>query len=314
MWIKGPFVCLFVLPAVGLFQWRYRKHNVGNAWCGWWPWLASLALFATWIIGGLRLFPTFYDEIIAFEFLDRLNPAVHRAQPVYFYLFHLLHKMAPWSILMLALGVASMRGNWKRLREAIAGINPETFWLIVWSLTGFVIMSLVPSKRVDRVFATVPPLCLLLGAQLAAALHDPTLRPRLKAWTAGALVFAVMFTASYSAFKVISGYHEHRDSLVVFGNAVRREVATHDWRFEIIRGDKSTGTDGLFLYLQKLQFIEFDDAVKKWNDGEINALVTTPDDATKLVGQLEGASISSLRSTPQKHARTPTYVLITRTS
>jgi 4-amino-4-deoxy-L-arabinose transferase-like glycosyltransferase len=314
MWIKGPFVYLFVLPAVGLFQWRYRKSKVANAWCGWWPWIGSLALFAIWIVGGLRTFPSFYDEIIAFEFLDRVNPAVHRAQPVYFYLFHLLHKFAPWSILMLGLGAATMRGKWKQVREVIAGIKPEIFWLIVWSLSGFVIMSLVPSKRVDRVFAAVPALCLLLGAQLAAAQRDPRLRGRLNVWTTAALLFAVVFSAGYSAFKVVSGYREHKDALVVFGRAVEREVAAHGWRFEIIRGNRSTGTDGLFLYFEKFQFISTDDAVEKWNSGEINALVTTQDDAAKLVERLEGASISSVRSIPQKNERTPTYVFITRTS
>ena len=45
--------------------------------------------------------------------------------------------------------------------------SPETFWLVAWSLGGLLVMSFVPSKRIDRVFPIVPPLCLLLAAQVA---------------------------------------------------------------------------------------------------------------------------------------------------
>src|SRR5205085_518505 len=44
-------------------------------------------------------------------------------------------------------------------------ISPEMSWLIAWALGGIVVMSLIPSKRPDRIFPSVPPLCLLLAAQ-----------------------------------------------------------------------------------------------------------------------------------------------------
>jgi hypothetical protein len=54
------------------------------------------------------------------------------------------------------------------LRVAAANISPETWWLICWSFGGLIVMSLIPSKRVDRIFPVIPPLCLLLAAQIGS--------------------------------------------------------------------------------------------------------------------------------------------------
>ena len=44
MLIKGPIVYAFLLPGIVAFQWRNRgRGEAVTAWCGWWPWLASLA-------------------------------------------------------------------------------------------------------------------------------------------------------------------------------------------------------------------------------------------------------------------------------
>src|SRR5437867_8932214 len=53
------------------------------------------------------------------------------------------------------------------LRSAFREMSPETFWLLCWSVGGLILMSLIPSKRVDRIFPIIPPLCLLLAAQIA---------------------------------------------------------------------------------------------------------------------------------------------------
>ena len=101
------------------------------------------------------------------EFVGRFGETIHRPQPLYFYFPHLLHKFAPWSVLMIALALIDLRSrNW-RLRGVFREMSPETFWLLCWSIGGLIVMSLIPSKRVDRIFPVIPPLCLLLAAQIS---------------------------------------------------------------------------------------------------------------------------------------------------
>src|SRR5262249_43182870 len=156
MLIKGPIVYAFLLPGIALFQMRRGrarspgapKTNSGSAWPGWWPWIASLAIFLIWVAGGIRFQPGFYEEVVMREFVGRFGETIHRSQPLLFYLPHLLHKFAPWSVLIVAIAVFDLRArNW-RLRSVFREMSPETFWLLCWSIGGLIVMSLIPSKRV----------------------------------------------------------------------------------------------------------------------------------------------------------------------
>ena len=158
MFIKGPIVFAFLLPSIVLFQWLAGKRSGANAWCGWWPWIASVALFSVWVICGIKVVPGFYEQVVMKEFLGRFSQTVHRPQPVLFYLPHLLEKFAPWSVLILALGVLSFRRTRSGIRNLFRQTTPDILWLVCWSLGGLVVMSLVPSKRVDRIYPVVPPL------------------------------------------------------------------------------------------------------------------------------------------------------------
>ena len=109
------------------------------------------------------------------EFLGRFGETIHRPQPLLFYFPHLLHKFAPWSVLIIAIAFFDLQSrNW-RLGETFQKMSPETFWLLCWSIGGLIVMSLIPSKRVDRIFPVMPPLCLLLAAQISG--RDVALRP-----------------------------------------------------------------------------------------------------------------------------------------
>src|SRR5438270_1856757 len=93
MLIKGPVIYAFLLPGIVAFQWRERNTGNPGAWCGWWPWLASLAIFILWVLGGVICVPRFYELVVVREFLARfgeIGPHVHRWQPIFFYLVHLL--------------------------------------------------------------------------------------------------------------------------------------------------------------------------------------------------------------------------------
>jgi 4-amino-4-deoxy-L-arabinose transferase-like glycosyltransferase len=332
MLIKGPIVYAFLLPGIGVFEW-WRKGQGISAWCGWWPWVASLGIFLLWVTGGILFQPGFFDEVVIREFVARFGETIHRPQPLYFYLPHLLHKFAPWSVLIIAVAIVDLRSrNW-RLRSVFREMSPETFWLLCWSLGGLIAMSLIPSKRVDRIFPIIPPLCLLLAAQVGkcACSHGSVSRPsvnvdfgptgrspvatasggprsRIYRWSAIALLLSILFTGGYTISKVVSEYRDHRDALVVFGRNVRHEAELRHWRYGVV----SARDEGLLLYLRKTYFIEPDRAVAEWNRGNLDALVVPTEKAAALMRELRDGSLSELKSNEGDDERGQAYVLITR--
>jgi hypothetical protein len=145
----------------------------------------------------------------------------------------------------------------------------------------------------------IPPLCLLLAAQIPGK-DGAARRPCF--WTVAALVLAILFTGGYTGWKVITGYRDHRDTLAAFGRSVRHEADAHHWRYDVV----SAKDEGLLLYLQKMHFIEPQRAITEWNNGNIDALVASTDKAKMLMPKLTGAVVSE----PGK-AQRGTYVLIT---
>jgi hypothetical protein len=261
------------------------------------------------VTGGILFQPGFFDEVVMREFVGRFGETIHRPQPLYFYLPHLLHKFAPWSVLIIAIAVVELHSRKWRLRAAFRDISPETFWLLCWSMGGLIVMSLVPSKRVDRIFPIVPPLCLLLAAQIG---RDGVLRrsdaAARRPYLAIALVVALLFTGGYTIWKVVTGYRQHRNALAVFGRDIRREAATHHWRYEVV----SAKDEGLLLYVQKTHFIEPDHAVAEWKQGNLDALVASTEKASALMRELRDATLSQLKSSERRGEQQKGYVLITR--
>lgn len=353
MLIKGPIVYAFLLPGIAVFQWRYGKARpesarrgegapLYGAWSGWWPWIASLAVFLLWVSGGILFQPGFFDEVVMREFLGRFGETIHRPQPLYFYLPHLLHKFAPWSLLLIAIVILDLASRRWRIGAAFRKMSPDTFWLLCWSLCGLIVMSLIPSKRVDRIFPVIPPLCLLLAAQVGRRVicshgsvsrastsvdsdltdHPPSpdyseagrlvarknLATRIYCLAAVALPVSILFTGGYVTWKVITGYRDHRDALAIFGRDVRREAETRRWRYEVV----SARDEGLLLYLQKLHYIEPDRAVTEWNAGNLDALVASSEKARGLMPQLRGAILGQLRLSERPKEQGTSYVLITR--
>jgi 4-amino-4-deoxy-L-arabinose transferase-like glycosyltransferase len=357
MLIKGPIIYAFLLPGIAVFQLRAFNErprtlsgSISNlpagkpsllggamrsvsAWPGWWPWVASLAVFLVWVAGGIRFQPGFYEEVVMREFVGRFGETIHRPQPLLFYLPHLLHKFAPWSLLMIGIAAVGLRSrNW-RLRSLFRGMSPETFWLLCWSIGGLVVMSLIPSKRVDRIFPVIPPLCLLLAAQVATrnpcsngpvgrssksidpnetaqtAVVTRTALAHVYRWSAIALALAILFTGGYTGWKVITGYRNHRDALAAFGRNVRHEAEAHHWRYEVV----SAKDEGLLLYLRKTHFVEPADAITEWNTGNLDALIASKETAAVLMSELKGDALAqSQPNEREQHQQGRGYVLITR--
>ncbi len=309
MLIKGPIVCAFLLPGIVIFEWRRRYHaTAASAWCGSWPWLGAFAIFFLWVMGGIVFAPHFFHEVVMREFLGRFGETVHRPQPIYFYLPHLLHKFAPWSILGIAFVVLKWSAEKIRLRQWWQRTSPEILWLVVWSLGGLILMSLIPSKRVDRIFPVVPPFCLLLGALFARVASKEKLRPRVMRWSAIAVVFAFLLCGGYAALKVVDGLRRDRGALVRFGHAVRKEADGHGWQYDVIGGDD----EGLLLYLERPRFVSPEEALVRWNAGTIDAVIAPEEERPRLLHDLEGSIPSKLRSWGENDKETPRYIFLTR--
>ena len=311
MLIKGPIVYAFILPGVLLFVWFIRgRADVPRSarGCGWWPWFASLSVFLVWVLGGMIFQRGFFDQVVMREFLGRFGTTVHQPKQFLFYLPHLLHKFFPWSVLMLVLAIVDLRARQWKIRAMFRELSPETLWLICWVFGGLLVMSLIPSKRVDRIYPIVPPFCLLLATQIGNTSRSEQWREHVQFLSAISLLLSILFTGSYSIFKVAFGYRGHRDALVQFGREVRKTATEHHWRLEAVRSED----EGLLLYLDRPRFVRADEAITKWNRAEVDALVAPGEEAPELMRQLHDAALSDLRSAEHTGESDMGYVLITR--
>jgi 4-amino-4-deoxy-L-arabinose transferase-like glycosyltransferase len=300
MLIKGPIIYAFILPGLIVYQILRRKRGAPSAWSGWWPWILSLGIFLVWTIGGIMTEPGFYESVVVREFAGRFTETIHKPQPLYFYLPHLLHKFAPWSVLMIVLGTVLWRG-----RERLAlRMRPDTFWLVCWSVGGLIVMSIIPSKRVDRIYPLVPPLCLLLGAQIASAQVEEWSK-KLRTWLAAVLIFACIFTGGYAAWKVGNGYHGRSDALLRFSRQVRQEAERNGWRYAVVGGRE----EGMLLYLRRDHFLSPDDAVARWRSGQLDALAVCNQPVRPWHTLLSGAQ---LRLVSEKARALPQYSFFVR--
>ena len=201
-----------------------------------------------------------------------------------------------------------MDGRKIKFRDRWQRASPEIIWLVAWSVGGFIVMSLIPSKRVDRIFPVVPPLALLVGALFSRVTVDEKLRGRALRWSAIAVVFAVVFCGGYAAIKTSDAFRHDRGALVRFGHAVRKEADAHGWQYDVVGGDD----EGLLLYLDRPRFVRPEDVVVHWNAGAIDAVIAPEEERPRLLHDLEGSIPSRIRSWGENDKETPRYVLLTR--
>jgi 4-amino-4-deoxy-L-arabinose transferase-like glycosyltransferase len=302
VFIKGPIVYAFILPGIIAYRWLWPNERTKNVWCGWWPWLISLGIFLVWVIGGIVTQPGFYQQVVVHEFLGRFSRAEQDPHPLYYYVAHLLQKFAPWSELLLLMSIVCFMQDRQSLRRAIQKLSPATWWLICWSLAGLIAMSFVPSKRIDRIFPVIPPLCLLVAAQFNS------MRSRAR-WFVASLLLSILLAFSYYGYgKIYRGFRDQRDSLAKFGTEVRSAAQANHWRYQVV-----TAHDGaLLLYLDRTQFVDAERAIAMWNAGEIDALVIETIDLPQVQPRLRGATLSNLRATEHIDDKQRSYVVLVR--
>lgn len=309
MMIKGPIIYAFLLPPMVAFKWRVRVKDDGvTAWFGWWPWVASFEVFLVWVIGGTLFEPDFFENVVMREFAWRFSGAVHQSQPIYFYLPHFIHRFAPWSILMISLVLLAAKEKEWKIRDWLRTISPETFWLIAWVVGGLLVMSLIPSKRIDRIFPIVPPLCLLLAALVNELGASEKLRRLTKMGCTIALLIACLISTGYVGRRISVGYRQHSDALVQFGKAVRQEAAAHGWTYKVVDGVD----EGMLLYLRLTEFVEPNQAVEDWKESKVDSLVVSTADLDKLLPRLPGAMPSKIGLSKPAGRKPRRYVLLVR--
>lgn len=171
---KGPVILAFLL--VPLLGWRFicwYRHEPSHAWPGWWPWLVPSALFVIWLVAGCLLDTQFFRMVVVKEFGTNFA-AISVAESGHItmgnrhfgmmltYPLQLVHRLFPWSV---AVGLWVMIDY--RVRRSLVK-DAGSRWLLVWIGIALLLMSLVPNKRVDRIFPIVAPFA-LLAAQLFTA-------------------------------------------------------------------------------------------------------------------------------------------------
>ena len=286
MMTKGPVVYAFLLPGMAAATWAARRHGepMGKIWGGWWHWTLPLLPFLLWLERGIVTVPGFYGEVIAHEFLGRFTvgeAAVHHNQPVWFYVTQLLARWLPWSVLLVVIGVRTERAVWAGLWR-----EPGTRWLLCWAAGGLLAFSLVPSKRTDRVFPVVPPLCLVLTAALAAAQRHEETTPALvqtppdarwpRRWGHWAVLGSAALTTAATLGPVADAYWHRAAAGAAFGARVL--AAAGERPCELVVGKGWTAEDeSMLLYLRRLRFLRPADAVQMAGTGKLDVMVINED-------------------------------------
>jgi 4-amino-4-deoxy-L-arabinose transferase-like glycosyltransferase len=200
-WWKSPLIGVIVglagltkgpigpaLFGVFLLAWGWH-HNGLRSRLGWRRLLPGLALCTVicgaWLIAAWQL-PRFEDTAIRWQLGTRMADP-EKARSLFYYIGHLLTRIAPWPILA-GIGVWMSRRRIER-RDAQ--------FLLLWFVLFFVVFSLIPVKRHDHLFPVYPAVFLLAGLGLmyplsAILVASPVLFP----WTQQSNV-AAMITGAF---------------------------------------------------------------------------------------------------------------------
>lgn len=187
-------------------------------------------------------------------------------------------------------------------------MSPETFWLLAWGLGGLLVMSFVPSKRIDRVFPIVPPMCLLLAALVASIREKERWKPIVDRACAIALILSMVLLSGYTVRKVAAASRQKRDAFAEFGRTVVNEAAGNHWRYGVVGGED----EGMLLYVRQTEFLEPHQAAADWNSGKLDALVVAEDEMAGLLPRLRGGEPTRILTSNPAGRYRKRYFLLAR--
>jgi 4-amino-4-deoxy-L-arabinose transferase-like glycosyltransferase len=195
MLTKGPVGV--VIPLAGLSFWWWRRGVLRDRWREMHVPLGlvvATAVFAGWFLAAVAREPAVFDQLVYAETLDRFKASSSKSKEnrhVFYYIPHFLGRMAPASIFAVIASIQLLRK--RRDNEPVGA----ALW---WLLVTFVMLSLVPSKRADRLFPLFPATALLAGWTVA---HSASARTALR-WSGVVLLIAGLAAAVSPAFQADS--------------------------------------------------------------------------------------------------------------
>lgn len=301
---KGPIVYAFLLPGVVAHVWiAKRRGETSTAWSGWLSWMLPLVPFLIWAGAAIASSSAFYDDVVSKEFLGRFQSGEdgpHQDQPFYFYVPHLLQKTAPWLIIpALLLGISP------RLRQELAK-DRTLLWILLWFAGGFLVMTLIPSKRPDRIYPVVAPLSLLAAWSMTRF----EWKGRLKLGTVcqAAIYLALIAAAAYSFMEVRKNYLTRRDLFAFQCRQAHAYVLEHHLPLGVVLHHG----EGLLPYTLRTpnDRLSASEAAAQWREGKIAAILISEAQLAPVQERLGAFQIAMKTAAPEK-GRSP-YVLIVR--
>ncbi|MCE5228058.1 glycosyltransferase family 39 protein [bacterium] len=176
---KGPLAILILLSVIGWDARAARSWGVFNQakapaglafiviLIGGWYWLQRS------VVGG-----GFVGTQIQEQTLQRFFHGDHAA-PFWFYPPRVIGVFAPWSLLLIPIGI----DFWRR-RSIPQPLRPVVAWFVI----PFVILSIASGKRQVYLLPLMPPLALLVGWWLAPRLSKSRAPKWIRPWAAGLLI------------------------------------------------------------------------------------------------------------------------------
>lgn len=169
-WWKSPLIGVVVAlaaltkgplgPALfGLFlaAWGWH-HDALRSRVGWRRFLPGLAtclvISGVWLVVACQM-PRFEHTAIHWQLGERMADP-EKARPFYYYIGHLLTRIAPWPILAgIGFWMSRRRNEWTNAQ-----------FVMTWFVLSFVLLSLIPIKRHDHLLPIYPAVFLLAGLGL----------------------------------------------------------------------------------------------------------------------------------------------------
>ena len=196
-------------------------------------------------------------------------------------------------------------------------------------------MSLVPSKRTDRIFPVVPPLALVLTAMFARASRpeetlpaavdppaspasDPAPPPVVAApvvprwpweWARRTTAIAVVLGLGSVGYYIAHTYLSHEHARASFAAHVRRTEAGKPVGLVTAKASQETD-ETMLVYLRQLSYLSPADAINSWREGKLDALVVSENARAEFGGLLDpfGPSQPVLETAGSE----PAYFLLAR--